>query len=133
MLLVIGTLSVAAAKRALGDLHTFTGQHLAEPHRLVTGGVYAFTRNPLYLGVLLCEPGALLFTVHQAPLLLPLGYPWWFGALGVALGYAMSFNIMMARREARALERCFGDHYRRYRATVPFLLPFSWVGSEPER
>ena len=124
-----GTAFVVAAKRALGRSHTFTGQYQEEP-RLVTHGVYAFTRNPLYFGVFQIELGALLCALHQVPLLLPDGHAVWFGAFGTALAYAVCFNWAMAVREARELERMTGDAYRRYRARVPFLVPF--VRPRPE-
>ena len=117
-----GTAFVAAAKRALGRSHTFTGQYQERP-RLVTHGVYAHTRNPLYLGVFQVELGALLCALHQVPLLLPENHAMWFGAFGAALAYAVGFNCAMAVREVRELERRTGDDYRRYRARVPFLIP----------
>ena len=117
-----GTAFVVAAKRTLGDAHTFTGQHLERP-RLVTHGVYAITRNPLYLGVFQCELGALLVALLQLPVLRSNDYPYWLAVFGAALIYAMSFNWLMAVREARLLEQCFGESYRRYRTRVPFLVP----------
>ena len=125
-----GTAFVVAAKRALGDAHTFTGQHLERP-RLVTHGVYAITRNPLYLGVFQCELGALLVALHQLPALRPEDYPYWLGLFAAALVYAVAFNWRMAVREARELEHCFGDAYRRYRSRVPFLVPF-FITRNPE-
>lgn len=127
--MVSGTAFVAAAKRALGKTHTFTGQYLENP-RLVTSGVYAITRNPLYFGVFQCELGALLCAVHQLPILLPHGYPFWLAAFCLALFYAVLFNLTMALREARQLERQFGEPYCRYRASVPFLVPFLRLNSE---
>ena len=56
-LMASGTAFVAAAKHALGKAHTFTGQYLEKPI-LVTRGIYAFIRNPLYFGVLQCELGS---------------------------------------------------------------------------
>ena len=117
-----GTAFVAAAKRSLGNAHTFTGQYLEKP-RLVTDGVYALTRNPLYFGVFQCELWMLIVALHQLPVLRPDDGLYWFGPFVAALAYAVSFNLWMAKLEARYLERCFGDTYRRYRSKVPFLVP----------
>src|ERR1051325_8286554 len=141
-LMAAGTVFVAAAKRALGRAHTFTGQVLEAPG-LVTGGVYGLTRNPLYLGVLLCEAGATVFVLDRARLAWPHTYPCGLAALGAALLYAVVFNWTMAVREARYLERHFGDDYRRYRTRVPFVIPSprAWLacgggtpaGARPQR
>ena len=120
--MLAGTGFVVAAKSALGKTHTFTGQYLEYP-LLVTQGVYAVTRNPLYFGVFLCEFGAFLCALHQLPVLLPHHYHYWLAAFGLALLYAVSFNWAMAGCEARQLERHFGETYRRYRSSVPFLVP----------
>ena len=128
-LMLSGTAFVAAAKSALGKTHTFTGQYMDKP-QLVTHGVYAFTRNPLYFGVFLCELGVLLCAVHQVPMLLPQSYAYWLGAFGLALLYAVAFNLAMASREASQLEHQFGDDYRHYRSRVPFLIPTLMLESE---
>jgi len=117
-----GTAFVVVAKWTLGDAHTFTGQHLERP-RLVNNKVYAISRNPLYFGVFQCELCMLLVALHQLPLLRPEDSLRWLGLFAVALIYAVSFNWWMARLEARFLEHCFGDAYRRYRSQVPFLIP----------
>ena len=72
---------------------------------LVTGGVYRFTRNPIYLGMALLYFG-LALAVDSAvtlALLLPL----------LAL-----VQVGVVSREERYLEAKFGDDYRRYRAAV---------------
>ena len=124
VLMASGTAFVAAAKRALGRAHTFTGQYLTKPG-LITHGVYAVTRNPLYFGVFQCEIGASLFLLHQAPAVWPQSGPYWLCGLAAALVYVVSFNLRMAAHEAVYLENVFGDRYRHYRARVPFLIPFS--------
>jgi protein-S-isoprenylcysteine O-methyltransferase Ste14 len=129
VLMASGTAFVAAAKSALGSTHTFTGQYLEKPV-LVMDGVYAFTRNPLYLGVFQCELGVLLCAVHQVPVLLPQNYGYWLGGFGLALLYAVAFNLMMAVREARQLELQFGEDYRQYRARVPLFIPTLMLESE---
>ena len=127
----IGTAFIAGAKRALGTVHTFAGQYQRNP-KLVTHGVYAMTRNPLYFGVFLCEFGALLFMLHQTPALLPQSYPYWLSTLALALIYAVVFNGNMAIREARYLEACFGTVYHQYQARVPFLVPSFSLRKEVE-
>ena len=121
--MISGTAFVAAAKRELGRAHTFTGQFLENP-RLVTTGIYAMTRNPLYFGILQCEVGAALFVVRQGPILLPQSHPYGLGVLSVALLYAVLFNWSMAVHEARYLQRYFGEEYRRYSTDVPFVFPW---------
>lgn len=81
----------------------------AEPWRpstaLVTGGVYRFTRNPMYLAMALLYLGLALALDSGVALvlLLPL----------LALVQAGVIS-----REERYLEGKFGDEYRRYRAAV---------------
>ena len=122
VLIAGGTAFVASAKHTLKKAHTFTGQYLEKP-MLVTRGVYAITRNPLYFGVLQCELGASLLVIRQAPALWPQSYLYWFGIFSTALLYAVSFNWIMAVYESRYLERYFGDEYRRYSAHVSFVFP----------
>lgn len=124
LLMAGGTGLVIAAKQTLGKAHTFTGQYLSTP-KLVMHGVYAFTRNPLYLGVFQCEIGASLFLLNQAPTAWPQTWPYWLCGMAAALVYVVSFNLVMAVNEATYLENHFGDRYRRYRARVPFLMPFT--------
>ncbi len=47
-----------------------------EPSALVTGGPYRFSRNPMYLGVLMMLASAVLFTGSLFYLLSPLGFFW---------------------------------------------------------
>jgi protein-S-isoprenylcysteine O-methyltransferase Ste14 len=71
----------------------------------VRSGPYRWTRNPMYLGMLLLYLGvALLFDVTWALLLAP----------------AVVFLIgrLVIRREERYLEAKFGDDYRRYMGQV---------------
>ena len=72
---------------------------------LITGGVYRFTRNPMYLGL--------------ATLLL--AWAIWLGNLvalaGVAL-FVWFMNRFQIAPEERALEARFGSEYSRYRSRV---------------
>ena len=72
---------------------------------LVTGGVFAFSRNPIYLGdALILLALAIGFGNWLAFLLLPL-FVWFIGRFQIA-------------PEERALERLFGAEYRAYCARV---------------
>jgi protein-S-isoprenylcysteine O-methyltransferase Ste14 len=73
---------------------------------LVTRGLYARIRNPVYVFGLVLFAGILLY-VDQPRLLLVL--------IPLAI-----MQVIRARREARVLEDRFGDEYRSYRARTWF-------------
>jgi protein-S-isoprenylcysteine O-methyltransferase Ste14 len=101
-LLVLGLQGVSLwrAHRALGV--AWSGRlALAPDHRLVTEGIYAVTRHPMYGSALLWPLGALL--VAPVPLLVPLA------ALAVGV-------VIRVRREEHMLEERFGDDWRAYAA-----------------
>ena len=76
------------------------------PKRLVTNGVYRYSRNPIYVAVLIALAGwASLF---QSPLLL---------VYGVALFALYSFFVQ--RHEEPHLAREFGEEFTAYKATQP--------------
>jgi protein-S-isoprenylcysteine O-methyltransferase Ste14 len=75
------------------------------PAILMTGGPYAITRHPMYIG----------------ELALWLGWAILYGSVPVLIGFA-ALGALVARlapREERALEAKFGDVYREYKARVP--------------
>jgi protein-S-isoprenylcysteine O-methyltransferase Ste14 len=75
------------------------------PARLFTGGVYRFTRNPMYLGLLLVYTGvALLKAQGWALLLLPVPF--------------LVVDRVYIPCEERHLAQTFGADYRRYCARV---------------
>lgn len=76
------------------------------PQRLVVRGLYRFTRNPMYNGVI-----ALL-----------LGEAWFFQSSDLfqyALVIFIMFHLMVLIYEEPALDAKFGESYRAYRAAVP--------------
>lgn len=79
------------------------------PERLVTDGVYAHVRNPMYLGHLIYLSGLTLVT--RSPV-----------AGSYLLGAIPWFNARAAADETRLRER-FGAEYEAYRAAVPRWLP----------
>lgn len=85
------------------------GMSQGMPERLVTDGVYAVTRNPMYLGHLTFMTGAALVT--RSPLAI--------GALALAGPW---FGRRVAADEAR-LTAAFGEPYTEYTKRVPRWLP----------
>jgi protein-S-isoprenylcysteine O-methyltransferase Ste14 len=78
-------------------------------HRLVTTGIRARIRHPVYLGHL-CE--MLAWSLGTG-----LAVCWALTALAVVTG------AVMIKLEDNELENRFGEEYRRYRLTVPAVFP----------
>ena len=72
---------------------------------IVHGGPYRFTRNPIYLGMVLGLIG-LAIALNSLWLLLTL------------VPFVLAIRYGVVAREEAYLERKFGDVYRRYRARV---------------
>ena len=79
------------------------------PERLVTTGLYAWTRNPMYLG-------HIIYTIGVA-----LTFQSWFGVL-LALARAAWFHWRVLRDEKRLSEQ-FGEPYVAYMQRVKRWLP----------
>jgi protein-S-isoprenylcysteine O-methyltransferase Ste14 len=76
-----------------------------ESSALVTGGVYRWTRNPMYLGMLIILISWGLWLANAAPFLL----------LPLFILYLNRFQIVP---EERALQARFGGDFERYRGSV---------------
>ena len=86
------------------------------PKKLVVRGLYRYTRNPMYLGVL---------TVI-------LGWAVLFHALGLLIYAACvgsCFQLFVVYYEEPQLRRTFGESYRQYQARVGRWLPKIGLGS----
>lgn len=86
------------------------------PERIVVTGVYAVTRNPMYLGQQIFLAGLALALRSPAAVAVFAAHVGWFDA--------------RARRDELALEERFGADYTRYRDRVPRWLP-GLPGSSP--
>jgi protein-S-isoprenylcysteine O-methyltransferase Ste14 len=84
--------------------------HIEKTRALATGGPYAHTRNPLYVGSLLLGAGAAVAAWS----------PW--TALAVALYFA-AFYPRAVRQEAAFLADRFGAEYAAWAREVPLFLP----------
>ena len=105
LMLALGGLIVAAlGVRALRRRGTNV-RPMLPTLAIATGGIFAWTRNPIYVGGIALSAGiALTFGLDWALLLHP------FGCLLLHRGVVL--------REERYLTRKFGDEYRCYQATV---------------
>ena len=82
---------------------------IPEARRLVTGGPYAFSRHPVYLGEIATAVGVNLATAG------------WLG--GFAVAYFVGAELLRMRWEEGVLARAFPDDYPAYAARVPRYFP----------
>lgn len=82
------------------------------PTRLVTGGLFAVSRNPIFLGMFLTFAGVVLITPA----------PWTL----LAFAAAVPLVSLQVRLEERNLVWLHGDAYRAYAARVGRFVP--WMG-----
>lgn len=96
--LAVGAAGVAAFRQAQTTMNPV---HLDKASRLVSSGVYRFTRNPMYLGLLLMLAAWALWLGH--------GLSW----LGLPL-FVAGMNRFQIRHEERVLAQKFGEDYLGY-------------------
>lgn len=100
--LVIDAVSVAAFLRAKTTVNPLAP---ARAEKLVVGGLFKISRNPMYLGMLLFLVG---------------GFVYFGEGLNAALllAFVLFIDEMQIKPEERALEEKFGDDYRAYKRRV---------------
>jgi protein-S-isoprenylcysteine O-methyltransferase Ste14 len=104
-LIVTGVLLAASGQRLLVRLGTNVSP-LQPTTVLATGGIYKWTRNPLYTGGTFVMLGiAFVFALD------------WLVLLIVPSLLILHFGVV--RREEQYLERKFGEQYRQYKLQVP--------------
>ena len=94
----------------IGALHEFRkARTTLDPHgsvkKLVTSGIYRFTRNPIYLGFLLMVIGV------------PLNFGIYWG-IGMVPFYIILMNRLIIEREENYLEKKFKKPYANYKSQV---------------
>lgn len=100
--LLLALWAIVAFRRASTTIHPL---HPAKASTLVIAGPNRWTRNPMYLGLLLVLTGwGIALGSALALLLVPLVWAW--------------LSRFQVRPEERALDARFGDSYRRYAAAV---------------
>ena len=73
---------------------------------LVTGGIFGWLRNPMYVGLTLCLAGLSILLASD-----------WMLVMTIVFVAVIHFGVV--KREERYLEAKFGDAYRAYKARVP--------------
>ena len=107
VLIVLGEAIRLSGVAAAG---TVTRRRSRTVQRLVTYGIFAWMRNPLYVGNFLIWMG---FTVISGVL--------WFIPVAVLL-FAIEYTLIV-RYEEGVLESIFGEEYLRYKARTPRWFP----------
>jgi protein-S-isoprenylcysteine O-methyltransferase Ste14 len=110
-LVIGGVLIAAGAAVATIALQTFvragTNVHPWKPSLiLVTGGIFAWMRNPMYVGLMLLIAGIAIALASD-----------WTLVLLVPAALILHFGVVA--REERYLEAKFGESYRLYMSKVP--------------
>lgn len=103
-IILAGIALAASGRRMLRRLGTNVSPHQPTT-ALATGGVYKWTRNPLYTGGTLVMLGLAFLLALD-----------WLVLLIVPSVLVLHFGVV--RREERYLEGKFGDAYRRYKMSV---------------
>ena len=75
------------------------------PRRLVTGGVFRFSRNPIYVAFFLPLASIAYFSLAAA--------------IAATAIYVLAMNLTVIRKEERDLYQAFGAEYAHYLRTVP--------------
>ncbi len=99
-----GVALVGAAVWSLHRHHT-TVKPRRRPKVLVTTGVFRITRNPIYLGFVLCLLGATVLLGSLTP-------------YAIVVAFAVFLDAVFVRFEEGRLEEAFGEAWAEYRRKV---------------
>jgi len=113
----IGSFLVVKAKNDLGKYHTWTG-HILSSTRIITNGIYAFIRHPLYTGIYTFIIGAIIMSINNHS----------FSFYSIVIIMAFIFSVMIflaitALRESDFLHEKFGEDFVDYKKQVHAFLP----------
>ena len=113
LLLAAGELLRLASLRASGKA---TRTRKVGARQLVTWGLYAHTRNPLYIGNFLLWLGAVLFA----------GGDWFYWLLLLVAAWFLWQYALIIALEETTLSELFGSQYDDFRRAVPRIIPRPW-------
>ena len=98
-------LLIISIKSFIDNKTTINPLNLKKSTYLVTSGVFRFSRNPMYLGMLLFLLGtAIILNI--------------IGGLIISILFIFYMNFFQIIPEEKALENLFGKNYKNYRKTV---------------
>ena len=98
-------LLIISIKSFIDNKTTINPLNLKKSTYLVTSGVFRFSRNPMYLGMLLFLLGiAIILNI--------------IGGLIISIFFIFYMNFFQIIPEEKALQNLFGKNYRNYRKTV---------------
>ena len=106
-----GMIFVLAGRLTLGKYYfvsTGLGAQLFADHKLITSGLYALMRHPMYTGVFLVAAGSLLMYFTWTTLFLACFAP---------------LTMLRAFREEKILAAEFGEQWQEYSQRVPMFVP----------
>ena len=98
-------LLIVSIKSFIDNKTTINPLNLKKSTYLVTSGVFRFSRNPMYLGMLLFLLGTTIILNI-------------IGGLIISILFIFYMNFFQIIPEEKALENLFGKNYRNYRKTV---------------
>ena len=103
--LILAGLALAVAADGQFKRAETTVRPFEQPRALVTKGMFAFTRNPMYLGMVVVLLGVGIALGTLTPLIM---VPF----------FVLVIDIRFIRMEEAVLAECFGDEYRAYARRV---------------
>ncbi|MGQ9723434.1 MAG: methyltransferase family protein, partial [Candidatus Jordarchaeum sp.] len=112
ILLTIGFIILFSALRALGISRAFGKEiyETKEKSTLIKTGIYAYTRNPLYVGATIMFFGWVFVAL--------------FTFLFIVTIMFMILFYFVAKLEEKELEERFGKEYTDYKESVPLFIPY---------
>jgi protein-S-isoprenylcysteine O-methyltransferase Ste14 len=108
ILIITGVWIISRGIKVLRLSHGFAG--INQGDTLVTTGIFAYTRNPMYFGAILMMLG--LFLVSAFTFIL----------ISTVLFLLVFFIV--AKLEEKQLEQKYGKKYRAYKRKVPLFFPY---------
>lgn len=103
------------AKLHLGNSHTWAG-YCSDCTSLITRGIYAWIRHPLYTGIGVFIIGVVTISIAHGTLI-------WAGTVSVGAAYILIMLTVSARRETRFLAEKFGPEFVEYQRQVHACFP----------
>ncbi|KAF9043352.1 hypothetical protein BJ165DRAFT_1484449 [Panaeolus papilionaceus] len=105
LMMIFGGLMRISTFKTLGKFFTFR-VGIQKDHKLITNGLYSVVRHPAYAGVLLTQPGILLWNAASGS---------WVRECGI-------LNTSRLPQEDALLKKTFGNEWEEWASRVPYRL-----------